>query len=196
MSTVAVFIALGGSSYAAVKLSAKSVGERELKDSAVTTSKLAKGAVTADRLAPGAAAAGPRGARGAEGPAGPQGERGPQGAGLGAPEPWKALPVANGWSPYLYDPDLWEVAGYRKDALGYVELRGLLTKVNGTPSGVIATLPVGYRPKHGRLFLVGMGEPSQYGRINIFADGNVQWSTGPTGENDFTSLEGIRFSVD
>ncbi len=79
MSTVAVFIALGGTSYAAAKLSAKSVGERELKDSAVTTAKLAKGAVTADRLAAGVSTAGPRGPRGGEGPTGPKGDSGAKG---------------------------------------------------------------------------------------------------------------------
>ncbi len=70
MSTVAVFIALGGTSFAAVKLSAKSVGERELKTGAVTSQKLKDGTITPADLAPGTATSGPRGPRGAQGPIG------------------------------------------------------------------------------------------------------------------------------
>lgn len=40
MATVALFVALGGSSYAAIKLSVNSVGNRELKQRAVTPAKL------------------------------------------------------------------------------------------------------------------------------------------------------------
>ena len=47
MATVAVFIALSGSAYAATKLQAKSVGTRELKNGAVTKSKIAKSTLTA-----------------------------------------------------------------------------------------------------------------------------------------------------
>ncbi len=74
MSTIAVFIALGGTSFAAVKLSKGSVGERELKTGAVTSAKLKDGTITPADLAAGTALSGPRGPRGAEGP---QGERGP-----------------------------------------------------------------------------------------------------------------------
>lgn len=74
MSTVAVFIALGGTSFAAVKLSKGSVGERELKTGAVTSAKLKDGTIAPADLAPGTALSGPRGPRGTEGP---QGDRGP-----------------------------------------------------------------------------------------------------------------------
>lgn len=79
MSSVGVFIALSGTSYAAVKLSAKSVGERELKDSAVTSSKIQDGTIAAADLAAAALTAGPRGPRGGEGPAGAKGDGGPAG---------------------------------------------------------------------------------------------------------------------
>jgi hypothetical protein len=49
---VALFIALGGTSYAAMSLPAGSVGKRQLRNGAVTASKLGKHAVTAAALDP------------------------------------------------------------------------------------------------------------------------------------------------
>jgi hypothetical protein len=74
MATVAVFIALGGASYAAVRLPRNSVGARQLKKEAVTPAKLSKKA-RATLIGP----AGPVGPVGAQGPQGPQGRQGPQG---------------------------------------------------------------------------------------------------------------------
>lgn len=69
MSTVAAFLALGGTSYAVASLPKGSVGTRELKAGAVTTDKLAAGvAISGPR--------GPRGSQGIAGPAGPQGAPG------------------------------------------------------------------------------------------------------------------------
>jgi hypothetical protein len=51
MSTVALFVALGGTGYAAVTLAPNSVGTRQLKNSAVTTRKIAAGAVGAAQIA-------------------------------------------------------------------------------------------------------------------------------------------------
>lgn len=51
MATVAVFIALGGASYAAVSLPKNSVGASQIKDRAVGSSKLKGGAVTAPNIA-------------------------------------------------------------------------------------------------------------------------------------------------
>jgi hypothetical protein len=86
IASLALFIALGGASYAAVKLPAESVGTKELRRAAVTTSKLRAGAITPAKVAPKTRALfmGETGAPGQQGPAGPSGERGPAGE-KGAP---------------------------------------------------------------------------------------------------------------
>ena len=50
---VALFVALGGVSYATTSLPERSVGSKQLKKGAVKKSKLAKGAVTGAKVAPG-----------------------------------------------------------------------------------------------------------------------------------------------
>jgi hypothetical protein len=93
---LALFVALGGTSYAAIKLPANSVGakqikdgavtSKQIKDGAVTSSKIKAGTITADNLAPGTlqaggiGPAGPAGPKGDTGPAGPKGDRGSAGA--------------------------------------------------------------------------------------------------------------------
>ena len=68
MATIAVFIALGGASYAATHLPKNSVGTRQLKKGAVTTAKIAKGTQ--------AALAGSKGPKGVPGPPGTPGAPG------------------------------------------------------------------------------------------------------------------------
>ena len=77
---LALFVALGGTSYAAVTLSPNSVGTKQLKNGAVTGEKVKQGSLTADDFAANSLRAGPRGLTGATGSAGPQGPAGPAGA--------------------------------------------------------------------------------------------------------------------
>jgi hypothetical protein len=53
MSTVALFVALGGGAYAAGRLPAHSVGSSQLKNRAVTTAKIKNGAVNGAKVANG-----------------------------------------------------------------------------------------------------------------------------------------------
>jgi hypothetical protein len=53
MSSIAVFLLLGGAAFAAAKVAKKSVGPNQLKANAVTTKKIKKAAVTFGKLAPG-----------------------------------------------------------------------------------------------------------------------------------------------
>ena len=79
VALLALFVALGGSSYAAFKLPKASVGNKQLKKNAVTSSKVKPGALrlsdfkTSERAAL-------RGQQGAQGPQGPAGAQGVQGA--------------------------------------------------------------------------------------------------------------------
>lgn len=75
MATVAVFVSLGGASYAAIKLPANSVGTTQIKSRAVTKAKLDPKLVRTLK-----GASGPAGAQGPVGPAGPQGPAGGGGA--------------------------------------------------------------------------------------------------------------------
>lgn len=77
MSTIAVFLALGGGAYAAIKIPPKSVGPRQLQSKAVTPSKVAPSTVKLFRGEKGDQ--GQKGDTGAQGPQGPQGIQGLQG---------------------------------------------------------------------------------------------------------------------
>jgi hypothetical protein len=83
-SSLALFIALGGVSWAAATLPANSVGKRQLKDNAVTGRKPAGCGLRARRAAGGSAGPGrsgwARGEPGAKGDKGDRGEQGPAGA--------------------------------------------------------------------------------------------------------------------
>src|ERR1700709_612892 len=124
ISLIALFVALGGPSYAVIKLPAKSVGNRELKNNAVTASKIRAGAVGSSELAASAA-------RGPRGPEGPAGASGAGAAAIPPPAPRQRLLFAGIWTNYASGFD---TAAYRKDQLGEVHLRGLVTKNGAVPA--------------------------------------------------------------
>src|SRR5689334_19857532 len=75
-ATLALFIALGGTSYAALKLPRNSVGPAQIKTGAVSSSELRDRGIRLRDLAPSARAS----LRGATGQIGPTGPPGPAGA--------------------------------------------------------------------------------------------------------------------
>jgi hypothetical protein len=77
ISLIALFVALGGTGYAAVKLPKNSVGGTQIKKNAVNSSKVKNGSLLSADFKAGQL---PAGARGATGPAGPTGPRGADGA--------------------------------------------------------------------------------------------------------------------
>jgi hypothetical protein len=79
MATVAVFLALGGTTYAAFTLPRNSVGTKQLKNGAVTGAKVRRHSLLGIDFKAGQLPAGATGARGAAGPQGPQGLQGPKG---------------------------------------------------------------------------------------------------------------------
>jgi hypothetical protein len=82
---IALFIALGGVSYAALKLPANSVGTKQLKDGAVTGRKVKPNSLLAKDFKAGQLSPGPRGLQG------PQGNKGDPGA-----------PAAKYWARITY----------------------------------------------------------------------------------------------
>src|SRR3954452_12823168 len=87
VGSLALFIALGGVSYAAVKLPARSVGTKQLKNGAVTSEKIRNGTVRKKDCVEGELTRGKTGSAGADGvdglpgvngAPGPKGEHGAQ----------------------------------------------------------------------------------------------------------------------
>ena len=79
VSTVALFVALGGVSYAATSLPANSVGTEQLKPNAVNSVKVANRSLRAVDFALRQLPAGPAGRIGPQGPSGPKGDPGTNG---------------------------------------------------------------------------------------------------------------------
>jgi hypothetical protein len=77
MSTLGVFIALGGTSYAVAR---NSIGTPQLKSGAVTSDKVRDGTLEAKDLARSVLRSVPRGPRGKDGPSGPAGPAGSAGS--------------------------------------------------------------------------------------------------------------------
>ena len=80
MSTLAVFVVMGGGAYAASTIANNSVGASQLKANAVNSSKVKNGTLLAEDFKAGQLPAGLQGATGATGAAGPAGPAGAAGA--------------------------------------------------------------------------------------------------------------------
>jgi hypothetical protein len=74
IACLALAVALGGTSYAAVVLPPNSVGTKQLVNGSVVAAKVKAHSLVAANFKPGALPAGPRGADGLAGAAGPQGD--------------------------------------------------------------------------------------------------------------------------
>jgi hypothetical protein len=103
----------------------------------------------------------------------------------------RALPFAAGWGNYGAG---FETASYSRIGR-LVVLQGLVTKTGGTPTAgdLIAVLPIGFRPSGGLVFAVATGETTAVGRVDLAANGNINWRAGASGEADYTALSGIVF---
>lgn len=89
VSTLCLFLLLGGGAYAASRLPANSVGTKQLKNGAVTAAKIKAGTLQARDFGPGLLSAGEHGTGGSPGATGPAGPAGPPGepGGTGAAGP-------------------------------------------------------------------------------------------------------------
>jgi hypothetical protein len=102
IASLALFVALGGASYAAVTLPANSVGTKQLAKKAVTGSKIKRNAVTSAKVQDGSLLAADfqpgQLKAGSQGPIGPAGPKGDTGA-AGERGPSDAFSVGNGTIP-------------------------------------------------------------------------------------------------
>ena len=135
VSLVALFVVLGGTGYAAIKLPANSVGTKQLKKNAVTLKKIKKS--TRKRLKGQKGAPGPTGATGSQGATGATGPRGATGApGPGAIKLDLATTVPPDKTTTLYSRDGLSITAACKDVAGNseasVELRFGASGVNAT----------------------------------------------------------------
>lgn len=78
ISTLCLFMLLGGGAYAATQLPKNSVGAKQIKNGAITGKEIKKGTIDASKLTAGAVTT-LKGAKGDAGAVGPQGAQGPQG---------------------------------------------------------------------------------------------------------------------
>lgn len=91
---------------------------------------------------------------------------------------WTTCTLQNAFTHYA---DPWGPAQYRKDALGYVHLRGLVQ--GGSAGAVVFTLPVGYRPaRNWVLAAITTAGPIQLrvhndGTVTFLVEGTGQFST-------------------
>jgi hypothetical protein len=99
-------------------------------------------------------------------------------------EDWKDVRFQNNWTNYgeSYNP-----AGYVKDEIGRVHLRGLVK--GGAVNKAVFELPETYRPKFREIFIAKSGGAMT--RVDIDTNGNVLILEN---YNVWVSLDGINFS--
>jgi hypothetical protein len=212
ISLVALFVALGGTTYAATSLPKNSVGPKQLKKNAVTAAKIKNGAVTAAKINPtGLTVPSARHATTADtatdaghaataGTASPSGGAGGVLAGsypnpsFAEPEAWHEIGAsgepafAGGWVNEA--PGTSPTAAFYKDPFGNVHLKGLIS------SGIddtVFTLPVGYRPGHVLVEVVRCGTCTGGTAYALIYDtGRVAVEEGAATGSE-TSLDGVTF---
>jgi hypothetical protein len=170
VATLALFIALGGASYAALKLPKNSVGPKQLRKNAVRTAKVRNEAITAAKIKKGTLT----GAQINLSTLGtvPMAESARSAAVAGSltpHEPWHEV-GAPGEPAFQHD---WQNFGdgnnvaYYKDHEGIVHLKGHAG--GDEPGFAIFQLPPGYRPPAGTIlpFAVECNCPEQLGLVRI-----------------------------
>jgi len=203
VATLALFIVLGGASYAALKLPKNSVGTKQLKKNAVTTAKLKKGAVTGDKIKLSTLGTVPSAAKA---------DNANNAASLGnvgasafvqrteldpvSPTP---LTLNPGWVQVNPGSGPPPPRAFR-DQLGVVHLSGLIARASGSEQSAL-TLPSGLRPSFDLEFSAVCDEPGLIfnpspGIVFIYANGEVKPIDTASSCTERLSLDGITFRAE
>ena len=118
IASIALFAALGGSSYAAFSLPAKSVGPKQLRSGAVRTAKVKDGSLLAKDFKSGQLPAGAKGDQGPRGVAGAPGEPGQPGTAR-AYALVNPKGAANAVDPGLVQPYVKAFSSVRRTSFGF-----------------------------------------------------------------------------
>jgi hypothetical protein len=193
ISTLCLFMLLGGGAYAATQLPAKSVGTKQLKNGAVTGPKIRKASIEATKLtslammtlkgANGAKGAkGATGAKGDRGAVGPQGAQGPTGT-FAAPEALRLVgdpgqpTFGSGWQNF--SPSDRPPAAFYVDRQGIVHLQGEVTRASGTGTSIFV-LPSGYAPELQQSF-GAVGNGGTFAVVSAEPNGEIHFNSGDPG---------------
>ena len=201
IAVLALFVALGGTGYAAVRLAANSVGTAQIRNGAVTRPKL--NALLLSSLAGRTGPQGPAGAQGQTGPAGstgaagPTGPAGPQGATgpQGNPGTPGTSTGSTQWVPFISTPNgtLTTIGSFGPETVkGDCSASGGTTTLtiyfNG-PSITIDGNTLRYSGPRGQVGALGATPGTVYTNLQIPTNGgDTQWdASGATEGNQYTT---------
>jgi len=224
VSCLALFVAIGGSAYAAKQLPKNSVGSPQIKKNAVKTGDIARNAVKVGKLAKEAVKAGklaknavPTNRLRDNAVTGDKVNESTLGTVPSAqtsnsivpPEGWHEIGAPgepgfeNSWVNVPPSGLSFETAAFYMDHEGIVHLKGL---VKGGSTSVIFHLPPGYRPANGRVLariaLCGEGACTDPVGLMFIAGSGISVPgfegavVGPGTPGSTTSLEGISFRAE
>jgi hypothetical protein len=205
VALIALFVALGGVSYAAISLPANSVGTRQLKKNAVTATKIKANAVNGSKVAANSLT----GAKILESSLGPVPSANEATNAVNATNAANAahaatadalpalsfttLTLKNGWVGNCYGGGVPQIA---KSSEGVVYFRGELCRNSGTSDNPFA-LPAGFVPTNEQ-WLTADQITAATGRIYINPSGEVRMHDDPEHPGSaagFTSLSGVFYTL-
>lgn len=109
---------------------------------------------------------------------------------------WKNLSFNTNWSNF---GSSYSTGQYKKETQNIVRLKGLIKHTTTNATGVIATLPTGFRPSEIRFNLSGSsaGPTLSASQVDIKTNGDIQvMAHGTAGGTAFISLEGLTFPIE